>query len=245
MKKLLPFILLAVLACDKPPEEPVCEDCTAAADSSFDQRYFRLLLNENMQPILVRYDTASGASAGFRMCPAPARDELYASVEFTQVVSAGGMFKRSCTDDMEQLVELTGFEIVYTCLPDIPQLEGEVSLFRTWYVHWLEEEGTVLYPPCEGVSFIRFVEEDDEYFFEGNLSINGFAGPITLPDSNTMQLAEYVITLAVGTEQQIAFERLLLQVFERNAALTYTIEGNLLTLTNPATHATARLFALE
>lgn len=236
--------MLIVLACDKPPEEPACHDCTAAADSSFNQRYFRLLLNEDMQPILVRYDTATGATAQFRMCPVPARDELYATVEFTQVVSVSGRYKRLCTDNTEHLVEMADFGIVYTCLPDIPQLEGEFSLFRTWYIHWLEGDGTVLYLPCEGDSFIRFVEEN-EYYFEGNLSINGFAGPITLPGSNTMQLSEYVISLAVGTEQQIAFERLLLQVFERNATLTYTIEGNFLTLTNPATHTAARLFALE
>ena len=230
-----------MLACDKLPEEPVCEVCNDEAGERFSNRYFRVVPGWDAQPVLAEYDSASGESTAFRFCPGALQEEAGATLQFTQLVKASGSYKRSCEDETEQLIDLTAYEIIYTCPPPIPQLSGEFSIFRFWQVQWLQTPDTLLYPPCEGPSFLEFFN-DDEPYFHGSTGQNGITGLFSLHDGQVLQIADYVQTLVVGTDQQVAFELLFMTIFERNASFSYAIEDNFLTLTNSENQSSVRLF---
>lgn len=239
---LLAFQLLCISCDEKPPVEP-CERCETTTESEFNDSYFRLLLNEAMEPILVRYDTGEISFTLFRMCSNEIVDRIYDEVEFTKIIRATGYYKKSCQDTSETLIEPNEYNIIQTCLPEVPNIDGTYSLFNTWYVYSIQNADTILHPPCEGQSYINF-DLNTPNIFSGMLSLNSISGDVTIEGDSTLKLYEQVISLMAGTEEQIAFEALFMQVFDRNATLAYSIEDNFLTLVNISNDQSIKLYII-
>ncbi len=231
------IVLFAATSCGESDVDKPCELCVAEADSTFTGAYFRLMLGAGDLPILVRNDSSSDEDTPYFLC----NGSLVDTLEQTKILRVDGSLKKSCDDAEKTLLEISEFSVVEYCFPEIPLVEDvDFTLYEPWSVNYVQVNEMIVYPPCEGFTSLTFDPEDGYYY--GAASESAFAGPFSFLSDSTIQIYDYAITLSVGTESEMAFERHFFDVFERNATLTYHIENNFLMIENPSKNSFIKFF---
>ena len=230
------LILLGFLffgACDQ--EETPCLGCKEEVDETFANVYFQVL--QVGDDTLVRhYDSAGRVWLYYNVCS----PEILTVLNETTIVASGG-FRTLCQNPSIMLADIEEFELVPFCVPAVPNLVGNFELTNTWLIHYIQTMDTTMSPPCEGSSDISFSNWPDNEV-SGVLSLNSFVGTYTEINDSTIQMpASFIVTLSVGTLAQNYFEGLYLQCLE-GAAITYSIDNNILTLKNKSQNSVIRAY---
>src|SRR5690606_15837956 len=97
-------------------------------------------------------------------------------------------FKYACGNKSNKLIELTAFEVVDVCIPDVNQINATFPLHNDWMIYYIQTQDTTIFPPCEGVSNIDF--DTKHHIMEGTISLNWFNGSYTEIDETTIQMPE-------------------------------------------------------
>ena len=225
-----------------------CNDdtsCTACGKDQvlyrFQDSYFRFNPGQGMEhpdARFVQLDSLSNVLTEYASCLPDDRHQI----EVTKVIKASGTVYEPCEPDNLHDIQFDHYEVVRYCRPTFEVKAEQASLENKWFIHSIYTSDTVLYVPCEAYpegAFVQFVENR----IDGSTGINGFTAEVTHQSSNELTLSLMPITLLVGTIAENYFEERLFDVLLVDTILHYTIDKNVLVITNSVTGASVKLFS--
>ena len=234
------WLVVLSIFCWSCSEPETCVTCEGPIDSTFKDTFFGVFLNRDADTILVHYDSISNERNIMELCSTG----MVKAIETTKVIKASGVFRNSCDPDGDKNVELQSVVVVESCNPQVPRLHGKYSLENIWFIEYIQTQDIVVYPPCEGDSFLVF--DISENYLSGVMSINGFVVDYIRPNDSTIKLSDsFGAGLIVGTNSQSRFEQIFQQLASENSILTYSIKGNTLTLKNKEKNSLIKLYTME
>jgi hypothetical protein len=230
------LILISLLySCDE--DEP-CSRCSAEIQSSFENKLFSVLFT-SFDTLLLDRDGDPTTVYSFATCSS----ELLRSFENDNVIKVSGSFRNECESGLLR-ISVDEAELVESCLPTIPQLEGSFPLDNIWYIDYIQTQDTLAYTPCDATSFVTF--NTGENSIQATIAINWLVGDYELVNDSTMRMPpDFAMSLAVGNSSQMSFLNLFGEVIEPQSLITYSINKNVLTLKNKADNSSVRLYVTQ
>jgi len=136
------------------------------------------------------------------------------------------------------------------CRPDFEEEEIDIDIFNTFKLIGIFElnDEIVSFPPCNLSSTISFAKRDLNGFeridITGETVLNDFQASVFNLDESSFTTDDFTLTSQLGLPHELTFEAQFVQLIA-NANVTYTLEGNILTITNSLLGRKLTLVLLE
>ncbi|AXG72007.1 hypothetical protein KORDIASMS9_04269 [Kordia sp. SMS9] len=111
------------------------------------------------------------------------------------------------------------------------QAQDDPNLLGQWFLHYIESNGTIMYPPSDGANpsiiFSNLTPNPFDFNGDGSGVCNSFFLHYELPNSTTITISEFSSTLVFcNTNAQDAYEFMYFSILNNNPTSTfdYTID---------------------
>ncbi len=217
------------LGCNKNENDP-CINCNSPNFiESIENGFFQVFFDSAFNKILVGQDSINNNQWVFYPC---SEDELL-NYELGKILKISGDIFENCESNQYDKFEISEITLAETCQESIPFLAGNFNLFRKWYFNSIETSDTTILVPCESRgAFIDF-SFNDIHNMEAFTIPNSFNSEIWITDNTIETSDDFIGTLSVGTQSQMFFENLFLQVLGMESLAIFEINNNILTIQNP------------
>lgn len=246
----LGLYLSLVTACDS-SEEEICQDCiTPVQKFTFTKDTFRY--NKLNDHTLIYNDFYYSQGFMYSVCN-PELLEPYND----KVLKISGFISSPCNSEDKDIITIEEFEVVNYCFDPIPESIFAFDIFNNWRFYSIETPDTTLFVPCDfhfPIS-VSFLEEKANYIFENypqsfNIKSSYFSQGACNITNDSLFLLPGIIndTLPFIQTDAIAYwNKAFSELFTNDsrpeeAILTYEINNNVLTLSNPLTSIKATLY---
>lgn len=228
--------LLTIASCDE-NETRKCKACSNSNTNDFDKKYLRYIFDAGTQSqLLFELDSATGVTTEYKICNAG----TIGSLETRKVVSAAGQIFNSCEKNLTYIL-LNEFEAVQSCTPNPATIIGSFALERKWYIYSVSDGTNTTIIPCESSNLNPYLSFTVSAI-EGVAALNAFSGSYSKFSSDEINVPELFISQFAGTASEAFFENKFFKTFS-GGAVVYSIENNLLTLSNTVNNHSIKLFS--
>lgn len=125
------------------------------------------------------------------------------------------------------------------CAPDFEELDMETEIFNTFKLIGIFEsdDELVSFPPCDSETTITFAKSDLNGFeritISGETIFNRYQARVFNLNDTGFTTEDFTVTVQSGLPYELTFEAQFIQLIA-NTRITYTLEGNILTISNAA-----------
>ncbi len=152
-----------------------------------------------------------------------------ANVGFDGIFNVSGAIIGSC--EGKGCIRVTEYSDPF-CELEFEKVEGDYTLYDSWFIQHLDLDSVIMPPSCLAPSMLMvFVNQGDSlYQAQGYFGLNGLLADFRPISDNIIGITEVEGTDERGPPYLHAFEQTVIQLFEETSRITYSVDGNTMTL---------------